>query len=96
MENLEKQRILGEKVRSLRPIFLSNIRKGPKQRTKAVALRKYLINDGTDFATLKAAYDAGKKEMLTEIVSKTGANEKPKVNFCSWRNEIIMARIFLI
>lgn len=81
MKNVEKQRELAVKVKSLRPIFVSQIRKGPKERSRAVSLRRYLIEAAIDYEALQKAYDTGAKEAITEIVSQTPASKKEKVNY---------------
>jgi len=79
MENLENQRRLAEKVRSLRPIFASKIRRGRKDRNRAVILRRYLIDAKLDYEDLKNAFESGQKDTVTEIVStKTQAKKKEK------------------
>lgn len=80
MENLAKQRELAKKVRSLRPVFASKIRANMKDRNRAVALRRYLIDAQIDFEDLNKAYESGQKDAVTEVVSKTTAQKKEKVN----------------
>lgn len=80
MENLEKQRALAQKVRSLRPVFASKIRGNIKDRNRAVTLRRYLIDAQLDFDDLSKAYESGQKEAITEVISKTQAQKKEKVS----------------
>jgi len=78
MHNLLKQSELAEKVRTLRPIFVSHIRKGPRDRQRAVALRRYLIEIHTDYAALESAYKSGGSEEIVKIVEKTTAHRRKK------------------
>ncbi|CAL8082442.1 unnamed protein product [Orchesella dallaii] len=79
MENLKNQRRLAEKIRSLRPIFTSQIRRGSKDRNRAVILRRYLIDAKLDYEDLSQAFESGQKDTVTEIVStKTQAKKKEK------------------
>ncbi|CAL8088490.1 unnamed protein product [Orchesella dallaii] len=79
MENLKNQRRLAEKVRSLRPIFASQIRRGRKDRNRAVILRRYLIDAKIDYEDLSQAFESGQKDTVKEIVStQTQAKKKEK------------------
>jgi len=78
MENLEKQRALAQKVRSLRPVFANKIRSNMKDRNRAVTLRRYLIDAQLDFDDLSKAYESGQKDAVTEVISKTQAQKKEK------------------
>jgi len=79
MENLENQRCLAAKVRSLRPIFASKIRRSRKDRNRAVTLRRYLIDAKVDYEELNNAFVSGQKDAVTEIVS-TMTQAKKKEN----------------
>lgn len=81
MENLEKQRGLAQKVRSLRPVFASKIKAGIKDRNRAISLRRYLIDAQLAFEDLSKAYEDGQKDAVTEMISKTPAQKKEKVWF---------------
>jgi len=76
MSNLEKQRELAVKVKSLRPILVSNIRKNPKDRSRAVLLRRYLIEIELDYETLQKSYEAEGKEGIAHLVESTSAKRK--------------------
>lgn len=76
MKILERQRVLAAKVRSLRPIFVGRIRTSPRERSRAVLLRRYLIESSLDYDTLKAAYETGSNEAITKIVEETAAKKK--------------------
>ena len=84
---MEKQRTLAKKVRSLRPIFVSKIRTSPKDRSKAVLLRRYLIEAELDYDALKSAFDAEGQDGILKIVEETAAKKKQQVNilFAHWQ-----------
>ncbi|CAG7716876.1 unnamed protein product [Allacma fusca] len=75
-KNLTKQRELAQKVRSLRPIFVGHIRTSPKDRSRAVLLRRYLIEAELDYETLKNAYETGSTDAIVTIVEKTSAKKR--------------------
>jgi len=77
--NLDKQIVLARKVKSLRPIFVSQIRKGPKERSRAVVLRRYLIDIGTDYENVRSAFETGSRDGLLTMVgvgSSAGGKKK--------------------
>jgi hypothetical protein len=75
-KNLTKQRELAQKVRSLRPIFVGHIRTSPKDRSRAVLLRRYLIEAEMDYETLKDAYESGSTDAIVTIVESTQAKKR--------------------
>jgi len=78
MCHLEKLQAASAKISSLRPIFVERMRKGIKERSRAVALRKYLIEGVVDYEMLKCAFEKvdGSKDAIVEILSKTPAAKK--------------------
>jgi len=78
MCHLEKLQAASAKISSLRPIFVERMRKGIKERSRAVALRKYLIDGVVDYEMLKCAFEKvdGSKDAIVEILSKTSAAKK--------------------
>jgi len=68
-------------IRTLRPIFTSGLRAGLRERSRALALRKYLIDICCEYEVLKKAYDAGGEKEIAKIVGTTNASKKKnKVN----------------
>jgi hypothetical protein len=67
------------KVQTLERIFSEQMSKGPKERTRAVVLRRYLIEGAIDYECLKKAYKVEDKAGVQNVVSKTPAKKKEKV-----------------
>jgi hypothetical protein len=65
--------------RKLKRIFSAQMSKGSKERTRAVVLRRYLIEGAIDYECLKKAYEVEDKAGLQNVVSKTPAKKKEKV-----------------
>jgi len=78
IELMHQQRELAVKVRSLRPIFAPHIRQGFKERSRAVLLRRYLIDAAVDYNTLKQAYEENGRDGVVRIVEETSAKKKPQ------------------
>jgi len=76
--NLEKQIALAHKVKSLRPIFVAQIRKGPKERSRAVLLRRYLIDIETDYESVRSAFETGSRDGLLTMIGSSGGGKKKK------------------
>ncbi len=64
-------------------MFGSSLRKNAKERSRAVQLRRYLIDQEIDYTILKTAYESesGSKDAIVNLISTTAAAKKEKVFF---------------
>jgi maternal-effect protein exuperantia len=78
-EIMVAQQISSDKIRSLRPIFIKRMRGANfKERSRATLLRRYLIDLGIDYDTLKAAHTSASKDGIVKLVVIDDPKATPK------------------
>lgn len=89
-----------EKILTLKPLFAGLMRKSTKDRSRAVILRRYLINAEIDYAMLLQAYEngSGSEESVSAVISKTTAVNREKVSssYKKLRNRICYCHAIIL